>query len=117
MGSVFCCKIENILGLDFVCQNHRQLRYGGTELIGICRAVVHKQENFNSIYDVEVSISAVAVLRLCVKEPRLILKHQSIALGMSDRPEDLLISFAENVFGKFIGNYYRAGINGSAKFG
>ena len=68
MGSVFCCKIENILGLDFVCQNHRQLRYGGTELIGICRAVVHKQENFNSIYDVEVSISAVVVLRLCVRK-------------------------------------------------
>lgn len=36
---------------------------------------------------------------------------------MSDRPENLLIGFAENVFGKFVGNFYRAGINGSAKFG
>ena len=79
--------------------------------------MVNKQENINTIYAMDVCLSAVAVLRLCIEEPRLVLKHQSIALGMSDRPENLLIGIAENVFGKFVGNFYRAGINGSAKFG
>nr|DAU91950.1 MAG TPA: hypothetical protein [Caudoviricetes sp.] len=79
--------------------------------------MVNKQKNINTIYAVDVCLSDVAVLWLCVEEPRLVLKHQSIALGVSDRPEDLLIGFAENFFGKFIGNFYRAGINGSAKFG
>lgn len=36
---------------------------------------------------------------------------------MNDRPEGSLISFAENVFGKFVCYIYPALINGSTKFG
>ncbi len=38
-------------------------------------------------------------------------------MDINDRPEGFLISFAENIFGKFICYIYPALINGSAKFG
>lgn len=65
---------------------------GSAEWVGVRRTMINKHKNFRAIDVVEERLSAVAILRLLIEEPRLVVEHQGVALGMSNRPKYLALS-------------------------
>lgn len=61
--------------------------------------MINKRENIKSIDVMEICFSTVAILRLTIKEPRIILKLQGIALSMYDSPEGLILCISHYLLG------------------